>query len=108
MENSDSPIAPFVFDIRGGGLFWGVEFDFTVPEASRYDFKGQRYAMLLQAQALQNGMVILGFTGCANVAGTAGEHVMLSPAYNITADEVEKIVDILARSADEVLNTYLC
>lgn len=93
-----------MFDIRGGGGFWGIEFDFTCPEATKLDFKGKKFGILVQARCLENGLVIMGFTGGANLAGTEGNHCILAPAYNVTREEIEKIADIFARSVEEVLS----
>lgn len=102
----NSPAAPFTFDIRGAGLFWGIEFDFTGPEAAAYDFKGKSFGGLVQAKAMSNNLIIIGMNGCANVEGTKGEHCILSPAYNVTDDEVEKIVDIFVESVEEVIKEH--
>lgn len=102
----NSPASPFIFDIRGGGLFWGIEFDFTGPEATVYDFKGKQFGLLVQAQCMINNLVIIGMSGGANVEGTKGDHCILSPAYNVTDAEVEKIVDIFVQSVEEVLTSH--
>ncbi|KAH8832939.1 hypothetical protein DL96DRAFT_1667384 [Flagelloscypha sp. PMI_526] len=99
----DSPIAPFVFDIRGGGLFWAIEFDLTVPDKTKYNFHEKKFAMLLQDQALLDGVVIMAFTGGSNVEGTVGEHIIFAPAYNVTKEEVDLIVERVARAAEVVL-----
>ena len=103
LQSPNALAAPFVFDVRGGGAWWGVEFDFTGPEASRIDFKGEKFGMLAQARCLEKGLVIMGLTGGANIEGTAGDHLMLSPAYNITREQVEKIVDLFVESVEDVL-----
>lgn len=95
--------APYTFDIRGGGGFWAVEFDFDVPQGSLIDLKGQQFAMLVQARSLQNGLVVMGMTGGANLEGTKGDHVILAPAYNITKDQIELIVDLFVKSVEEIL-----
>jgi adenosylmethionine-8-amino-7-oxononanoate aminotransferase len=102
----NSPSAPFTFDIRGGGGFWGVEFDFSCPEGATLDFKGGAFAMLVQAHALKHGIVIMGMTGGANLQGTKGDVIMLAPAYNVTAEEVEKIVEMFGASVDAVLAAH--
>jgi adenosylmethionine-8-amino-7-oxononanoate aminotransferase len=84
-------------------LFWGVEFDFDGPHASNIDLKGEGFAMMVQARALKNDLVIMGFTGGSNLEGTKGSHILLSPAYNVTKEEIEKIVDIVAQSVEECL-----
>lgn len=117
----NSPIAPYVFDIRGGGLWYAVEFE-VPPEK----MKGQKFAMLVQARCMDNGLVIMGFSNSADLEGTKGDHCMLSPAYNVTQEEVcmklrkfvdrenslpflmqvEKIADLFVRSIEEVAHEY--
>ena len=94
LTGPDARAARYVFDIRGGAGWWAVEWEFSVPPA---------FAMDVQARALENGLVIMGFTGGSNLEGTKGNHNMLSPAYNVTKQEVETIVDIFAKSVEEVL-----
>ncbi|KAL4245223.1 class-III pyridoxal-phosphate-dependent aminotransferase family protein [Abortiporus biennis] len=103
LQSPNALAAPFTFDVRGGGAWWGVEFDFDGPEGKRVDFKGGQFAMIVQARAFEKGLIIMGFTGGSNLEGTKGNHIMLSPAYNVTKEEVEKIVDILVDSVEEVL-----
>lgn len=95
--------APYVFDIRGGGLFWAFEFDYDALEASSFDFKGGQIAMLVQARALKNGLVIMGMTGGGNLQGTKGDHIILAPAYNVTKEQIDMTVDILVQSVEEIL-----
>ncbi|KAI5117507.1 hypothetical protein M0805_003912 [Coniferiporia weirii] len=95
---------PFVFDVRGSGCFWAVEFDLTVPEAAACDLKGKRFGPLVQVQCLKNGIIIIGMSGGANLEGTLGEHAIFAPPYNITDGEIDKIIDVFARSVDEVLS----
>ncbi|KAI0319975.1 PLP-dependent transferase [Amylostereum chailletii] len=103
LTSPNSLAAPFTFDIRGGGAFWAVEFDFTGPEASEVDFKGKAFAMTVQARCMENGLIVMGMTGGASLDNTKGDHVIFAPAYNITKEEVENIVDIFVRSTEEVL-----
>lgn len=62
--------------------------------------------MLVQARALDNGLIVMGMTGGANLQGTKGDHIIFAPAYNITTEEVEKIADIFSQSVEEVLKEY--
>ncbi len=100
--------APFTFDIRGGGGFWAVEFDVDVPEAAQLDLKGDHFSMLVQARALKNGLVLMGMTGGANLEGTKGEHIIFAPAYNITKEQVEAIVNIFVQSVEEIIKERRC
>ncbi|KAJ8487518.1 hypothetical protein ONZ45_g14307 [Pleurotus djamor] len=98
--------APFTFDIRGAGGFWGVEFDFDSPAGKALDFKGGQFGILAQAQALKNGLVIMGFGGGSSLDGTKGDHLILAPAYNVTKGEVDKIVSIFVQSVEETIVRY--
>lgn len=93
--------APYVFDIRGGGLFWGVEFD--VPD-DIYPKSGHRVGILIQEKALKNGLVIMGLGG--TVDGVKGDHCMLSPAYNVTPEEIDQIVDLFVQSVEEIVREF--
>jgi len=97
---------PFVFDVRGGGSLWAVEFDFTGPEGKRLDLKEQRFAMVVQARCMEKGLIVMGMTGGANIEGVEGDHIIFSPAYNITGKEVDRVVDIFAESLEEVLREH--
>jgi adenosylmethionine-8-amino-7-oxononanoate aminotransferase len=70
------------------------------------DFHGQQFAMLVQAHALAAGLVIMAMTGGANLQGTKGDVILMAPAYNVTAEEVEKIVEMFGNSVDAVLKAH--
>ncbi|KAF8889303.1 hypothetical protein BD779DRAFT_1611065 [Infundibulicybe gibba] len=105
LRGPNSPAAPFVFDIRGGGGFWCVEFDFSGPESAKIDWKGQQFAMLVQARALETGLIVMGMVGGSNLEGTVGNHLMLAPAFNVTGEEIQKIAAIFVESVDDVLRS---
>ena len=52
---------------------------------------------------MDKGLVIMGFYGGATLDGSKGEHCILSPAYNVTDDEVEKIVDLFVKAVEEIV-----
>ncbi|KIY71921.1 PLP-dependent transferase [Cylindrobasidium torrendii FP15055 ss-10] len=92
--------APYIFDIRGGGLFWGIEFDFPAGA-----FGKDQFAMLVQARALEKGVALMGMTGGGNLQGSKGSHVMLAPAYNVTNEQLEHIVSVLKETVEEIIGT---
>jgi E3 ubiquitin-protein ligase TRIP12 len=96
--------APFVFDIRGGGGFWVVEFDFG--GASGLNLEGKNFAMLVESRTFENGVIVMGMNGGANLEGTKGDHIIFAPPFNVTSEEIEKIAAISIRSVEEVLGEY--
>lgn len=106
LQGPNALARPYIFNIRGGGGFWGVEFDFSSPESAKLDFKGGSFSLLLQAKCLENGLVIMGFTGGANLEGTKGNHCILAPAYNVTREEIQKILDIFIDSIESTLKAH--
>ena len=95
------------FSDRLISLFWGIEFDFCSQEANRYDFQGKQFALLVQERCFSNGLVIMGFGGCANLEGSKGDHCLLSPAYTVTREELGKIVDLFVTSVEETLAEHI-
>ena len=73
----------------------------------RYDFKGKQFALLVQERCFSNGLVIMAFGGCANLEGTKGDHCLLSPAYTVTTEELDKIVDLFVGSVEEILKEHI-
>ncbi|KAK7033165.1 RING-type domain-containing protein [Favolaschia claudopus] len=106
LQGPNSPAAPFIFDIRGAGGFFGIEYDFDCPEAATFDLKGGHFAMLVQAHALEHGLIIMGFNGSANLEGTKGDVSIIAPAYNVTSAEVERIAEMFGNSVEAVLTKH--
>jgi adenosylmethionine-8-amino-7-oxononanoate aminotransferase len=90
---------PMVGDIRGTGLFWGVEVvrDKTekVPYAPQL-----RITNRLIGAALQRGLFIYPTSGMAGKAG--GDGVMVTPPFVIGPPEIDYIVANLRTALDEV------
>jgi adenosylmethionine-8-amino-7-oxononanoate aminotransferase len=51
-------------------------------------------------------VLVLGFHGGSNVEGTEGDHFLLCPPYNVTQEEIEKIVTIFVQSVEEILEAH--
>ncbi|KAG1850714.1 hypothetical protein F4604DRAFT_1907303, partial [Suillus subluteus] len=99
LQSPNALAAPYTFDVRGAGAFFGVEFDFSSPEARCVDMKDQRFAMAVQACCFKNGLIAMGMVGGSSLDGSKGDHLMLGPAYNATTEEIEKIVDIFVKTS---------
>lgn len=87
---------PNVGNIRGRGLFWGIEF--VADKATKKAFPTTAtMAMRLSDLGLLNPYNIAVYPGSGTVDGFQGDHIIVSPPYNITAEDVEGIVDTLVK-----------
>ena len=91
---------PHVGEIRGRGLFWGLEL--VQDRASKQPFDPKRRInALLKLTALENGLMCYPMGG--SVDGVAGDHLLLAPPYIISEAQLDEIVEKLARSIDQVI-----
>jgi adenosylmethionine-8-amino-7-oxononanoate aminotransferase len=90
---------PYVGDIRGKGLFWGVEFVKNKVTKMSFDPENE-IAKKLQMKALSRNMGI--YIGVGTMDGVRGDHVILSPAYNVTKEEIETIVERMVGAINDV------
>ncbi|HHN66921.1 MAG TPA: aspartate aminotransferase family protein [Thermopetrobacter sp.] len=91
---------PHIGDIRGRGLFMGLEF-VAEKETKRPFAPAERIAARLKRHAMRRGLI------CYPMSGTAdrfrGDHVLLAPPFIITAGELEQLVDRLAAAVADTL-----
>lgn len=91
-----------VGDIRGRGLFRGVELVADRSTKAPFDPALKLHARI-KAAAFARGL------GCYPAGGTVdgvrGDHVVLAPPYIITCDEVGAVVDRLGAAIDDALAT---
>jgi len=92
---------PNVGDIRGRGLFWGLEFVKDKKTKAPFDPK------LLVAQKIHNTAISAPFNmtmypGTGTDDGIRGDHVILAPAYNITKADVEYIAKVTSDVVHQV------
>ncbi|MBN2976614.1 Putative aminotransferase [Pseudomonas fluorescens] len=79
-----------VGDVRGRGLFVGVEF--VESRATKAPFKGGgAYAAALKQEALQRGLLI--YPGSGTVQGTHGNHVLFAPPFITSEGELGQMVE---------------
>ncbi|KAK8128242.1 Aminotransferase [Apiospora sp. TS-2023a] len=91
---------PNVGSIRGRGLFWGLEF--VSNKSTKEPFPvAANVAMGLAELGLTKPYRIAIYPGSGTVDGVNGDHVIISPPYNITAVEVEEVVEIMRRLVDD-------
>ncbi len=82
---------PFVGDIRGRGLFIGIE---LVADRGTKAPASPRLAGWIKDKAMDNGLVCYPGSGCAD--GYQGAHILLAPPFIYTAAHVDELVDKLA------------
>lgn len=102
-----------VGDVRGKGLFWGIEFVANKATKEPFptsasvamsihelgEFRPQSLdlvVLLMFVTAMQEPYNISIYPGSGTVDGRRGDHVLLAPAYNVTEEEIRYIVDTTA------------
>ncbi|RFU24292.1 hypothetical protein B7463_g12043, partial [Scytalidium lignicola] len=86
---------PNVGDIRGRGLFWSVEF--VDDKVTRETFPPEwNVGYSVHELAMQEPYNLCVYPGKGTVDGISGDHVLISPPYNVTPAEIDTIVERLA------------
>ncbi len=92
---------PHVGDIRGRGLFWGLEL--VQDRANRQWFEPSlKLHARLKSAAMAEGLMIYPMGG--TVDGRCGDHVLLAPPFISSEGEIDQIVARLRRSLDRVVS----
>jgi len=90
-----------VGDIRGRGLFVGLEF--VADRETREPFAPElNVAGRLKAATFENGLICYPAGGTAD--GTRGDHVLLAPPFIISEAQLEELVDKLEKSLGQVMD----
>jgi len=91
---------PHVGDIRGRGLFLGLELVQDRETKQPFD-PARRLHARIKAQAMQDGLLCYPMGG--TIDGLHGDHILLAPPYIIGSRHVEEIVGKLAGAIDACL-----
>ncbi len=91
---------PNIGDIRGRGLFWGLEIvkDKKTKEPFPAEFN---LAGKIKQDILENGMLSYPSQGC--VDGLSGDHILLAPPYTVTDEELDIIIETTKKCLDNQL-----
>ncbi|MCL4675879.1 MAG: aminotransferase class III-fold pyridoxal phosphate-dependent enzyme, partial [Pararhodobacter sp.] len=89
-----------VGDIRGRGLFWGVELVADRDTKTPFD-PGLGLAGKLKKAAQAQGLLCYPMGGTRD--GRLGDHVLLAPPFIATEEQLDTLVQTLGRSIDAVL-----
>jgi adenosylmethionine-8-amino-7-oxononanoate aminotransferase len=95
---------PYVGDIRGMGLFRGIEFVQNKESKEPFDPR-LNVAQRIKETAFSKKWSICLYPGSGCVDGIRGDHVIISPAYNITREDVEFIAATVDGIIREVFDT---
>jgi len=88
---------PHVGEIRGRGLFVGIEF--VADRASKTPFEPEHaFHRVLRDKAFHNGLIIYPMGG--TIDGRRGDHVLIAPPFVITKAQIGRLVELLVKSID--------
>lgn len=90
---------PLVGDVRGRGLFWSVEFMMHGPSRIPPP-REAKFCDRVVVRALELGLNILGNLGVTGDVYV--DHVMISPPYIVTEEELRDIVKLLVQAIQDV------
>ncbi|KAL1979524.1 hypothetical protein VTN96DRAFT_5667 [Rasamsonia emersonii] len=94
---------PNVGDIRGRGLFWGIEFVKDKKTKEPFDPK-LGVSARVQNTALEPAYGISLYAGAGTVDGVRGDHILIAPPYNTTKEEIELIASLTQRVIEDVFS----
>jgi adenosylmethionine-8-amino-7-oxononanoate aminotransferase len=93
---------PHVGDIRGRGLFWGVEL--VADRASKRPFDpAQRINAKVKKEALKVGLMC--YTMGGTLDGVKGDHVLLAPPFILEEAQLDELVSKLGTALEAVLKS---
>jgi adenosylmethionine-8-amino-7-oxononanoate aminotransferase len=88
---------PHVGDIRGRGLFYGLEFVADRATKQPFDPKLKIHARL-KREAMARGLLVYPMGGTAD--GARGDHVLVAPPFIADGSLIDAIVELLGESVD--------
>ncbi len=88
---------PHIGDIRGRGLFRGLELVRDRDTKESFDPAWRLHAHI-KSEAMERGLICYPAGGTAD--GRRGDHVLLAPPFIVTAAEISEICDRLAAAVD--------
>ena len=92
---------PHIGDIRGRGLFQGIEFVEDRDSKTSFD-PTRKFAARFKANAFETGLICYPMSGTRD--GREGDHVLLAPPFIISDDQIGELVDKLDRTLTQTLD----
>jgi adenosylmethionine-8-amino-7-oxononanoate aminotransferase len=95
---------PSVGDIRGKGIFAGIEF--VKDKESKEPFNPSiKFNGRVVEQCYENGLLV--YPGTGTVDGVRGDHIQVAPPLVVNKEEIDEIVMLLDKSISEVQDKVL-
>jgi adenosylmethionine-8-amino-7-oxononanoate aminotransferase len=91
---------PYIGDIRGRGLFLGIELVADRETKQPLDPALQIHTLIKQA-AMQRGLICYPMGG--TIDGQRGNHILLAPPFILNAAQIEELVEKLVSAVDAAL-----
>ena len=90
---------PSVGDIRGSGLFSGIEF--VKDKETKESYAPEvRFNTLVVDKCFDNGLLV--YPGPGTIDGVRGDHIIVAPPLVASKGEVDEIIELLEKSLTEV------
>lgn len=93
---------PHVGDIRGRGFMWAIEFVKDRETKEPFPAK-ERVAGRIKSAGLKEPWNIALNAGMGTADTMIGDHLTIAPAYNITVEVIDLIVELTKGAVEEVL-----
>ena len=93
---------PFVGDVRGRGLFQGLELVADRDTRESFDPKRKLHARV-KREAMARGLMVYPMGG--TVDGARGDHVLLAPPFIVDAQQIDTIVERLGDAVDAAVGS---
>jgi adenosylmethionine-8-amino-7-oxononanoate aminotransferase len=93
---------PHVGDIRGRGLFRGIELVEDRDSKTPFD-PGRRISARLKKNAFEAGLICYPMSG--TIDGQLGDHILLAPPFIISEDQIGELTDKLAGALEQTLSS---
>jgi len=91
---------PHVGDIRGRGLFQGIEMVADRDTKAAFD-PARKIAARIKSAAFDAGLICYPMSG--TIDGQSGDHVLLAPPFIISDDQIDELVEKLGCAIDGAL-----
>lgn len=91
---------PHVGDIRGRGLFQGIELVADRDTKRPFD-PALRLNTHIKAEAMERGLMC--YPAGGTIDGKQGDHILLAPPFIVENEHIERIVEVLSESLDAAI-----